>query len=772
MTNEAILEDLNEPQQRAVQQVDGPLLVIAGAGSGKTRVITRRVAWMINQGIPPSSILAITFTNKAAGEMRARVADVMGRQLRDFGQLIHNGPTICTFHSLCLRILKAFSTTVGLKPNFSILDIPDQQKLVKEAIALCQLDPKRYTASQVHHLISSQKNKLITPEAFAQNAGFVEKQLAPVYAKYQHLLMKNNAVDFDDLLMHTATAFRKYPDMLAELQDRFTYMLIDEYQDTNHAQYIIAHALALKHGNICVVGDPDQSIYAWRGADIRNILDFEQDYPSASVIRLEQNYRSSKRILAIASKLIERNTQRKKKDLWTENPEGPKARLMVCADERDEAAQVTQELQNLHQQQGLSWSQMAIFYRINAMSRVMEDALRRAAVPYEIARGVEFYRRKEIKDVLAYLRVIVNPLDEVNLQRIINTPTRGVGDNSIKLMQAFAISRGVTLLQVLASAQQVAGLNKKAVKSCINLAALLARWRRLSGLHEAAGQGEGDRTLLPEAADGCFAQNIPVPFAMPELATSIQAIIEKVTKESGLEDLYKKESDEDVEGGPLANIDELINSAAEFDEENPQANLEAYLHQVSLVSDADHRGTEGAITLMTFHAAKGLEFPAVAMIGMEEGILPHERVKESPAQLEEERRLCFVGITRAQQHLLLSLANNRMVRGMHNRQMPSVFLREMPKEHLEKVESPGLSGGAGGYGGYQTSVAGRYEEAPDGPPLEPAVRKGQRVRHPIFGDGTVLDVGVMGQNTRVIVDFNSAGRKTLILEFARLTVLS
>ena len=736
MDQDQLLSGLNEPQQQAVRQIDGPLLVIAGAGSGKTRVITRRVAWMTQEGIAPWSILAITFTNKAAGEMRQRVAATMGRRLRDYGQLIHDGPTICTFHSLCLRILKHYAVTVGLQPNFSVLDIADQHKLVKQAVELCQIDAKSFSVSQLHSGISSAKNKLITPEQYtAIHTDFVAKRIGAVYAKYQMLLRKNNAADFDDLLMLTALAFRNHAAMLSELQERFAYILVDEYQDTNHAQYIIAHALALKHRNICVVGDPDQSIYAWRGADIRNILDFEKDYPDATVIRLEQNYRSSKRILAIASKLIEHNTERRRKSLWTENDEGAKAKVLVAEDERDEAQQVVAECKRLNEQDTVPWNQMAIFYRINAMSRVMEDALRRAAIPYEIARGVEFYGRKEIKDVLAYLRLIINPCDEVSLSRIINTPTRGLGDNGLRLMQTFATGNQLSLMEVLLRAGEIPGLSKKAVTGSMQLGLLFRAWRKMAGVEP------GD-----------------------EISASIQGIIETVVKQSGLEGHYnkKKADDQDVEGTEMDNVNELINAAAQFDEENPQANLEAYLTQVSLVSDADHRGSGGAVTMMTLHAAKGLEFPVVAIIGLEEGILPHERARDNPAQLEEERRLCFVGVTRAQQRLILSRARNRSQRGMSMRQVSSPFLREMPEEHLEIMEAFG--GMEGGYGSRDWS-------APPSERSSPKIKPGQMVRHPSFGVGKVSDVNAMGDFTRVVVDFTRSGRKTLVMEYAKLELL-
>ncbi|MDB5301093.1 MAG: ATP-dependent helicase UvrD/PcrA, partial [Phycisphaerales bacterium] len=421
-----LLEDLTPPQREAVMHVDGPLLIVAGAGSGKTRVITRRVAYLIRQGIPAPTILAITFTNKAAGEMKSRVSNVVGRQMRDFGRIDQPWPTICTFHSLCLRSLRHFAPRIGLPANFTIYDSSDQGKVVKEALKMLDVSSTNFSPATVHATISNAKNQLIGPDAFAQTAGdFYQRTVARVFKKYQELLKQNNALDFDDLLLRTVHAFRDHPDVLAELQERFQYLLIDEYQDTNHAQYVLAHAMALKHRNLCVVGDPDQSIYAWRGADIQNILDFEKDYPDAKVVRLEQNYRSSQRILRIASQLIANNTQRRDKSLWTENAPGDAARLFLCQDEHDEAAVITQQLREAHEKGGFDWSKMAIFYRMNSLSRVMEDALRKAGVPYQIARGVEFYNRKEIKDVLAYLRVVANPSDEVSLSRIVNVPARG-----------------------------------------------------------------------------------------------------------------------------------------------------------------------------------------------------------------------------------------------------------------------------------------------------------------------------------------------------------
>jgi DNA helicase-2/ATP-dependent DNA helicase PcrA len=437
---EKLFADLTEPQAEAVRHVDGPLLIIAGAGSGKTRVLTRRVAHLVSLGIPATSVLAITFTNKAAGEMKQRIEKLLERNVRDFGRLDQPWPTICTFHSLCLRILRHYSTTVGLPANFSIYDSSDQAKVVKDALKALELSTTNFPASVVHAKISNAKNQLLSPEDFAKSAGdFYSKVVARVYEKYQKLLNANNALDFDDLLLRTAHGFKEHPQMLKELQDRFQYILIDEYQDTNRAQYVLAHALAQRHKNICVVGDPDQSIYAWRGADIRNILEFEHDYPDAKVVRLEQNYRSTKTVLAIASKLIAHNKRRKEKALWTENPQGEKAQLYLCQDEHDEADTIAGRLLVLKGMHN-SWDKMAIFYRINALSRVMEDALRRQNIPYHIVRGVEFYNRKEIKDVLAYLRVVANPNDEVSLDRIANVPARGISDQTIKQLSTHAVA--------------------------------------------------------------------------------------------------------------------------------------------------------------------------------------------------------------------------------------------------------------------------------------------------------------------------------------------
>jgi DNA helicase-2/ATP-dependent DNA helicase PcrA len=718
-----LLDDLTAEQQRAVTHVDGPLLIIAGPGSGKTRVITRRVAYLIQQGIIPNAILAITFTNKAAGEMKQRIGATSDRPLRDFGQLDQPWPMICTFHSLCLRILRHYATRIGLPANFSIFDSADQTRILKDAMKTLEISSTNFSPGTVHGTISNAKNQLITADAYAQTAGdHYTRTVARIYTKYQKLLEQNNALDFDDLLLRTTLSFREHPDILKELQDRFQYLLIDEYQDTNHVQYVLAHALALRHRNMCVVGDPDQSVYAWRGADIRNILDFEKDYPDATVVRLEQNYRSTKTILQIASAVIANNTQRKKKELWTENRQGGKARLLLCQDEYDEANSIVAELKQ-HNDAGKTWSEMAIFYRMNALSRVLENALLQASIPYQIARGVEFYGRKEIKDVLAYLRTIANPADEVSLERIINTPTRGIGDATVRQLQTYAIGKGVSLFDALKVAREVGGISTRGLNAIESFVKLVESWR--SGQYN-----------------------------------SIRLLMEDVVKRSGLEAALRKQGEKEQE--EMANVDQLITAAAEFDAQNENGTLQDYLAQVSLVSDIDHLSDSGgAVTLMTLHAAKGLEFPVVAMVGLEEGCLPHARARGNPIEMEEERRLCFVGITRAEEHLLLSKAAYRTLRGLRERTVTSPFLMEIPQECLEVVDHTGLSFGSRGRE-LRERAALEHDHA------STRFKVGQLVRHPTFGLGRIQDIADMGSQTRAVIQFNAAGKKTLILEYARL----
>jgi DNA helicase-2/ATP-dependent DNA helicase PcrA len=736
-----LLADLTDEQQAGVRHVDGPLLIVAGAGSGKTRVITRRVAYLIAQGIPPWSILAITFTNKAAGEMKQRVSGVLGRELRDFGKLDQRWPTICTFHSLCLRILRHYAGTIGLGNNFTIYDSGDQSRVVKEALKLLDMSSTNFPPNTVHSTISKAKNHLMGPEDYARQAGdFYSKQVARIYTKYQSLLDQNNALDFDDLLLRTAAAFRAHPEVLRELQERFQYVMIDEYQDTNHAQYIIAHALAAGRKNICVVGDPDQSIYGWRGADIRNILEFERDYPDATVVKLEQNYRSTKTILEVASELISKNAQRKKKDLWTENPQGEKVKVLICQDEDDEALAIAKLFKELNEKQGVSWNKMAIFYRMNSLSRAVEDAVRMEGIPYVVARGTAFYERKEVKDVLAYLRVIANPRDEVSLERIVNTPPRGLGDTSLNQLQAAAVAQGVTTLEMLDRSGEVGGVSARAANAARGFVQLIREWRKM------AKQELNSDDMFAAGSKG-----------------RVRALMEDVVRRSGIEAALRKNAKTDAEDeDPLGNVNGLITEAAKYDQEFPDGSLDDFLAGVSLRTDVDAlREGNGAVTLMTLHAAKGLEFPVVAMIGLEEGVLPHSRARGNMDELEEERRLCFVGITRAQETLILSKAGYRTIRGLRERTVTSPFFGEMPQKLLDVTDRTGLP--TDGETDLERRAMREEAEKKAG-----KFRKGMVVRHPTFGIGRIEDLSDIGANTRAVVAFNAAGRKTLILEYARL----
>jgi len=624
----AILADLNGPQRLAVQHRDGPLLVLAGPGSGKTRVITRRAAYLVHTGVPASQILAITFTNKAADEMRRRITELgVGR-----GMWVH------TFHALAARLLRELGPLVGVQPGFSIYDEADSLRLIKQAIesagAGLLLRPQSVQAA-----ISRAKNRLLTPQAFADQADRFEDQvLARVYAAYQQALIQQNAVDFDDLLMRVVLVLRDRPDLVERLNWRFRYLLIDEYQDTNHAQYVLAHLLARHHRNICATGDPDQSIYGWRGADISNILEFERDYPEALVVRLEQNYRSTGYILQAASALIAFNRRRKHKELWTQNGSGTQVRLWRFSEGRDEAEHIAETIQRLRAE-GWRYGDFAIFYRINALSRGLEEALRARGIPYQIARGVEFYNRKEIKDTLAYLRLLVNPADDTALRRAINTPPRGIGKTTLDRVSALAAQRGCPLLLLLRQVQE--------------LPFPAAARRKLAAFV----------TLVDRIAQ--------------EGGSSVSATVSAALSLSGLEAMYAEEPDAEGEDR-LANVQELVTAARRYEQEAEEPTLADFLHRVALVSDQDAIDeSAGVVMLMTLHAAKGLEFPAVFIVGLEQGLLPHENALRESLDVEEERRLCFVGLTRAQRQLFLSCARERMIRGVPVPRPASQFLREI-----------------------------------------------------------------------------------------------
>ena len=820
---EQILEGLTEPQLDAVTHIEGPLLVLAGAGSGKTRVITRRIAYMVAQGLPPWNIVAVTFTNKAAGEMKARtlslLADMPGRP----GERV----MVSTFHSLCVRILRQYGQAAGLPPGFGILDAADQTKLFKQVLAKVGLSPENFNPNAVQGQISRAKNNLQNPAHITTKAvSFFEKGIARAYVCYEEMLKAAGMVDFDDLLLKTAVLLRDNAEARGQLQEKYGYILIDEYQDTNKAQFVIAHMLAMNHKNICATGDPDQSIYGWRGADIQNILEFEEFFPGAKVVRLEQNYRSTKVILKAASALIENNRGRKKKDLWTENESGEKITLVHARDQYQEAQEVVRMFQAAQGKTGLTWDKMAIFYRTNALSRVVEDALMKAGVPYQIVRGTEFYGRKEVKDVLAYLKVIANPRDTVSFERIINVPPRGLGDTTVAKLSAFAADNGITLLEACARAGEAPDITTKVAEASRKLARQFDAWRRYTtGMttpypvppgdesHPAAigadistdplfdpaladnsedqpatddaTRDEFDLSDQPQASaaagqDGDPTGGLPSADHANAAAPSmnIRDLMEKVVNEAGFRQKRKNTSDEEE---IAANVDELINVATEFDLRNPGGTLQEYLEQVALISDVDRlKEGAGAVTLMTLHAAKGLEFPLVAMIGMEDGLLPHQRALSGPdarRDLEEERRLAFVGITRAMRKLILTCVESRMVRGQIERQKPSLFLGELPPECLETHDlnfyappagSPGFSDLA------RTFHAPAPRPAPSGhasSPRSSGYRRGLLVRHAKFGLGRIEEVLSAGPSQRVRVNFQSCGLKTLVTAMANLEPL-
>ncbi len=743
LSQQPLLSDLTDPQRQAVTTTEGPLLVVAAAGSGKTRVITRRVAWLVREtGIAPWNICAITFTNKAAAEMRERVAGLVSeRQAR----ALH----ISTFHALCVRLLREFGDRIKLPTDFTIYDTADQRRLMKDVCKQQNINTKNFTPDTLLSTISNAKNELIGADQFTVEAkDFYGRITARAYSAYEKLLRANKAVDFDDLLMKTAELLRNDEPTRTELQRRFGYLLIDEYQDTNHAQFMIAHCIASGHQNICVVGDPDQSIYGWRGANIRNILEFEQHYPTATVIALGQNYRSTPEILKAADTLIRNNKQRRHKPLFTENAAGEPIRVIAASDEEHESQLVVEWLRQ-HHEAGANWSDMVVFYRINALSRVVEDAFLRASIPYQVARGTAFYDRKEVRDAIAYLRVLSNPADEVALLRIINTPTRGIGSTTIDHLRAFAAANGMQLGEALERAGQVSALNARAVSAVGKVRDMVNRWR----------------DKLTRAQDVMVFQ------------PGVRDLVELIIRESGLEAYYQKEDEE-----KLDNLYELVTAAQRFDDEYGEEGadlarrLADYLESVALVADLDAVNSEsGAVTLMTLHAAKGLEFPVVAMVGLEEGLMPHSRAMDTPQEIEEERRLCFVGITRAERKLMLSHARYRTIRGLRERTIPSPFLRELPNDVLKKEDLSGAARmWAEDFGNDSDDEFDDFRPHRGRPSRRAQAEEktdsfvGARVNHPQFGPGSVLSVTGTGGNARAKVHFDRVGVKTLILEYARL----
>ena len=715
MSTQELLEGLTEAQVQAVTHADGPLLVLAGPGSGKTRVITHRAAHLARTVTQARHILAITFTNKAASEMTERLARLPGAE----------GVTASTFHSFCARQLRIHCEAVGLAPNFSIFDDADQMSAIRGAVERCGLSSENFPARATLSVISRAKNDMIDPAAFAAEAsGFQEKSVAKIFEAYAATLAEQNAVDFDDLLVKTAALLKDHADVRDQLENRYQYVLVDEYQDTNVAQYSIARLLTVQRENLCVTGDPDQSIYAWRGANLDNILRFEEDFPNTAIVRLEQNYRSTPQILRAADAVIRKNHKRKVKALWTGNQDGPTVLVAECEDAMAEGRFIAKRIHELVEQ-GRAHGEIAVFYRTNALTRSIEIAMQDARIPYQVARGVAFFQRKEIKDILAYLKVISNPLDLVSLSRIINTPSRGIGKTSFDRLLAYAVETKRPVMELVESPGEIPGISR-AQRHLEAFAALINECRQI------AEQG------------------------------NVQDTLEAVIRRSGLVALWSGAGEDDA----MENAAELVNGAAEYDRQHADGggSLADWLQQISLFSDIDAIDEHGgAVTLMTLHAAKGLEFDTVFMAGVEEGLLPHERSRNEQGGIEEERRLCFVGMTRAKRELTMTSARFRAVRGAEHRTSRSVFLSELPVDEVKwlSVDEDGIT----------HDSADIPEEASTSPASSAEWlewRGGQLGRHPSVLLGRVVWMHRPDQRTHAGVQFTSYGEKTLVLEYAGL----
>ncbi len=743
---DALLAGLNPQQQKAVIHQGAPLLVVAGAGSGKTRVLTRRISYlMAAREVRPYEILAITFTNKAAGEMKERVTELVGPVAKSMW--------VSTFHSACVRLLRQEIERLGYSTSFSIYDSADSQKLISRVMETLNLDAKRYPPRQFQALISNAKNELQTPYQYlsaAQNQ--FETIVADVYTMYEKRLQQANALDFDDLIMKTVQVLQQFPEAKARFRSRFRHILVDEYQDTNHAQYMLVKELTGAEGDgfplaeLCVVGDADQSIYGFRGATIRNILQFEVDYPNAATVLLEQNYRSTQNILNAANAVITQNESRKEKNLWSDAGAGAPLIGYVAESEYDEAEFIRSEIRSLQDMGHSNPGDTAVFYRTNAQSRIFEEIFMRAAIPYKVVGGLRFYERKEVKDLLAYLRVLANPNDEVSLRRIINFPKRGIGDRALEEVELFAVAQGISFWRALLRVTEATAVPNKAAQSISQFTAML--------------------TALA---------------VLVEAKTKPSVIIEAVLEQSGL--LTELEASTDPQDEVrVENLKELVSASMEYEErsfdelgEDEEISLSGFLEKVSLVADADDipDGIDhgGVVTLMTLHTAKGLEFPTVFLTGMEDGIFPHARTLDDPKEIEEERRLAYVGLTRAEKRLYISRAEYRLTFGTPKYNPGSRFLDEIPSELIEwknEIKSKSSSGSSG--------LRRRTATAP--PPRATgkkssamALEVGQRVSHDTFGLGTVVAIGGEGDKSEATINFGQYGEKRLLLRYAPVVVL-
>lgn len=728
----SILDTLNERQKEAVLHTEGPLLVTAGAGSGKTKVLTCRIAHILDTGIPPYRILAITFTNKAAREMQERVQNLVGADAEKIW--------LSTFHSFCAKLLRfEIDGFKGYTRNFTIYDSQDQLTLVKNCLKEINLDDKQFPPRSVLSAISNAKNALQDADAYGSLAGgFYEQQVAQVYSLYEQKLKENNAMDFDDLLLLAVQLLQENDEIREKYQNRFQYILVDEYQDTNHAQYLLTKILAAKWKNICVVGDADQSIYAWRGADIRNIVDFQKDYPHAVTIKLEQNYRSTKTILHAANAVIEHNASRPEKNLWTENPTGHKIIHYHAQTEHDEAEYVAGVISNRHSIENEPYGDMAILFRTNSQSRVLEEMLMRYTIPYTMVGGTKFYDRKEIKDVIAYLRILYNPDDSLSLMRIINVPKRNLGATTMEHLTDYAEERGISLFEALSSTEELP-VTKRAKTALEEFVVMI--FDLLGHLEE----------------------------------WDVQTLMEEVLKRTGYGAMLEAEAAKDPQGqSRKENVGEFLSVAKDYVDSNPDGNLQDFLENVALVSDVDEfEEEESKVTLMTLHAAKGLEFPIVFLVGMDEGLFPHSRTLLDESQIEEERRLAYVGITRAERQLYVTNASTRTMYGRISAYLPSRFLDEIPQDLVEdyKRRSSMPDRSQGQVPSQQRlSILSKpiATNLPKKRPVDSSWKAGDKVRHKLWGVGTVLEVIGSGENMQLRLQFPTKGTRQVVVKFAPL----
>ena len=722
----ALVKNMNSEQSEAVRTTEGPLLIMAGAGSGKTRVLTHRIAYLLDEkDVSPYNILAITFTNKAAKEMKARVEHLVGEE----AQVIW----MSTFHSMCVRILRRDADRIGIERNFTIIDPTDQKSVIKDVLKSENIDSKRFEPRMFIGAISNLKNELKTPEDAQKEANdFHSQMVATVYKGYQRQLSRNEALDFDDLIMTTINLFERVPETLEYYQNKFQYIHVDEYQDTNKAQYTVVKLLANKFKNLCVVGDSDQSIYGWRGADIQNILSFEEDYPEAKTIFLEQNYRSTKNILNAANEVIKHNSERKPKGLWTANSGGDKIQYYEAMTERDEAEYVVKEIMK-HQRSGKKYSEMAILYRTNAQSRVLEETFMKSNIPYTMVGGQKFYDRKEIKDLLSYLRVIANSNDDISLQRIINVPKRGIGPSSVEKIQTYALQNNISMFDALAEVDFI-GLSKKVTQECISFYEMI-------------------QNLIKE-----------------QEFLEISEIVDEVLQKSGYRDMLDRE--QSIESrSRLENLDEFMSVPKDYEENTPleEQSLINFLTDLSLVADIDEADTQNGVTLMTMHSAKGLEFPIVFIMGMEESLFPHIRAikSEDDHEMEEERRICYVAITRAEELLYITNATTRMLFGRSQSNMPSRFLKEIPEDLLDSHTGQKRqtiypkSQPKRGFSKRTTSTK-KHVSSSDW-------KVGDKVMHKAWGEGMVSNVNEKNGSVELDIIFKSEGPKRLLAQFAPIT---